>query len=187
MRQENGTLLIVPGYADSSPNHWQGVWLKLFPNAVKVIQKDWINVDEKEWVKTLDSAIQLTVQPITLVGHSLGCSTILYWINSKESKKSIHKIKGALLVAPPDPHSKAYRALSIKGFDSFPLNKLPIPSILVASDNDPFLLIDQARYFADCLGSEFINIGKRGHIGEDSGLGEWKEGKALIRKLVAVQ
>lgn len=184
MRKENDTLLIVPGYADSSPSHWQGVWLKLFSNAVKVVQKDWINVDQAEWVQALDSAIQLALQPITLVGHSLGCSTILYWINSKESKKSIHKIKGALLVAPPDPNSEAYRALLIKGFDLLPLNKLPIPSILVASENDPFLSIEQGRYFADRLGSEFINIGRRGHIGEDSGLGEWKEGKALLKKLL---
>src|SRR5579871_4131751 len=124
MRKENGTLLIVPGYADSGPNHWQGVWLRLFPNAVKVIQKDWITVDEKEWVQTLDSAIQLALQPIILVGHSLGCLTILYWIDSKESKKLIHKIQGALLVAPPNPRSEAYRALSINGFDSVPLNKL---------------------------------------------------------------
>lgn len=184
MREEKSTILIVPGYADSSPSHWQGVWLKHFPNAVKVIQEDWINVNRPEWVRTLDSAIQLALQPIILVGHSLGCSTILYWINSKESKKSIHKIKGALLVAPPDPHSEAYRALSIKGFDPLPLNKLPFPSILVTSTNDPFLSVEQGRYFADRLGSEFINIGKKGHIGEHSGLGEWKEGKALLKKLL---
>jgi len=179
-----GTILIVPGYGDSSPNHWQGIWLKHFPNAVKVIQKDWIKVDKVEWVRTLDSAIQSAEAPIILVGHSLGCSTILYWINSKENKKSIHKIKGAFFVAPPDPNSEAYRALSIKGFDSLPLDYLPFPSILVASENDPFLTVEQSRYFADRLGSEFINIGKRGHIGEDSGLGEWKEGKALLKKLL---
>jgi len=184
MRKELGTILIVPGYADSSPNHWQGVWLEHFSNAVKVIQKDWINVDRYVWVQTLDSAIQLAKAPIILVGHSLGCSTILYWTNSKESKKSIHKIKGALLVAPPDPHSETYRALSIKGFDPLPLDKLPFPSILVASENDPFLSVEQGRYFADRLGSEYINIGKRGHIGEDSELGEWKEGKALLGKLL---
>lgn len=179
------TILIVPGYGDSSSNHWQGVWLKHFPNAVKVVQKDWIHVDSHHWVHALDSAIQLAKEPIILVGHSLGCSTILFWIHSKESKKSIHKIKGALLAAPPDPHSVAYRALSIKGFDPLPLDPLPFPSILVASENDPFLTVEQGRYFADCLGSEFINIGKKGHIGEDSGVGEWTEGKALLKKFLA--
>ncbi len=136
-----------------------------------------------EWVQTLDSAIRLAEQPVILVGHSLGCTTILHWIHSKESRKSIHKIKGALLVAPPDPNTEPYRSLSIKGFDTLPLGKLPFPSILVASENDPFLSVEQGRYFADRLGSEFVNIEKRGHIGEDSGLGEWKEGKALLRKL----
>lgn len=184
MRKEKGTILIVPGYGDSGPRHWQGVWLVHFPNAVKVIQKDWINIDRHKWVQMLDSAIRLALQPIILVGHSLGCSTILHWINTKESKQSIHKIKGALLVALPDPNSEAYRALSIKEFDPLPLDKLPFPSILVTSEDDPFLSAEQGHYFADRLGSEYINIGKRKHIGEDSGLGEWKEGKALLKKLL---
>ena len=178
------TILIVPGYGDSGPEHWQGVWLKHFPNAIKVIQKEWIKVDREAWVRTLDTAIQSAKQPVILIGHSLGCSTIIDWANSKESKKSIHKIKGALLVAPPDPDSKAFRALKLKGFDTIPLHKLPFPTILVASANDPFLSIEKARYFADCLGSEFINIGEWGHMGEDSKLGEWKEGKNLIDKLL---
>jgi predicted alpha/beta hydrolase family esterase len=181
---KKGTILIVPGYADSSPKHWQGIWLEHFPNAVKVIQKDWIHVDQSQWVETLDAAIRLAKQPILLVGHSLGCLTILYWVISKEGQQSIHKIRGAFLVAPPDPNSEAYRALSLRGFDSFPLKKLPFSSILVASENDPFLTLKQGRYYADCLGSQFVNIGKKGHIGEDSGLGEWNEGKALLDQLL---
>ena len=184
MGKEKYTILIVPGYGDSSPNHWQGRWLKHFPNAVKVVQKDWIHVDGQEWVQTLDFVIQSTKGPIILVGHSLGCTAIVFWAHRQESRTSISKIKGALLVGPPDPTSKAYRALSIKGFDALPLEGLPFPTIFVASENDPFLSVEQARHFATCLGSEFVTVGKRNHMGEDSGLGEWKEGQALLEKLL---
>jgi predicted alpha/beta hydrolase family esterase len=184
MSKEKGTILIIPGYGDSSPTHWQGLWLEAFPNAVKVSQTDWTHINSSEWIQTLDLAIQSAKQPIVLVGHSLGCSTILFWVNSQESKKSIHKIRGALLVAPPNPQSDTYRSLSIQGFDPLPLHTLPFPSILVVSSNDPFLSPEKGRYYADRLGSEFVNIGKRSHIGEDSGLGEWKEGKALLHKLM---
>jgi predicted alpha/beta hydrolase family esterase len=185
MRKEESTILIVPGYGDSGSNHWQGRWLQHFPNAVKVAQKDWTKIDGQEWVQTLDSAIQSAEQPIILVGHSLGCTAIIVWANLQESGKSFSKIKGALLVGPPDPTSKAYRALSIKGFDALPLNQLPFPSILVASENDPFLSLEQARLFATSLGSDFVTVGKRNHMGEDSGLGEWKEGLALLNKFIS--
>jgi uncharacterized protein len=183
--QKTCTILIIPGYADSSPKHWQGRWLKAFPNAVKVVQKEWINVNKEEWVQTLGAAIQTAQEPIVLVGHSLGCSTILFWADSKEGQKSIHKIKGALLVALPDPHSETYQTLSIKGFDPLPLKPLTFASILAASSNDPVCSLEQARYFADCLGSEFVNVGEQGHIGESSGVGEWQEGQALLKKLLA--
>jgi predicted alpha/beta hydrolase family esterase len=179
------TILIVPGYGDSGPQHWQTHWQRQFPNSIRVVQKDWLNVEREEWVNTVDSAIQLAKAPIVMVGHSLGASTILFWANSEQSKKNLHKIKGALLVALPDPDSEAFRALKIKGFKEIPLNKLPFHSILVASENDPFLSINKARSYAQCLGSEVISIGNQGHIGDDSKLGEWEEGKQLLMKLLA--
>ncbi len=178
------TILIVPGYGDSGPEHWQTYWQRQFPNSMRVVQKDWFNVEREEWVNTLDSAIQLAKAPIILVGHSLGASTILIWANSEQSKKNLHKIKGALLVALPDPQSDAFRALKIKGFEEVPLTQLPFPSILVASENDPFLSINKAHSYARCLGSELINIGNQGHIGDDSKLRDWEEGKQLLMKLL---
>lgn len=114
------TILIVPGYGDSGPEHWQTYWQRQFPNSMRVVQKDWINVDREEWVNALDSAIQLAKTPIVVVGHSLGASTILFWASRNQS---IHKIKGALLVALPDPQSDAFRALKIKGFEEVPLTQ----------------------------------------------------------------
>ncbi len=180
MREDDYTILLVPGYGDSGPNHWQGIWLDRFPSAQKVIQKDWVHVKQDEWVTNLDTAIRKTSKPIILVGHSLGCLTILYRLKMKKNRQSISKIQGALLVAPPDPESPPYRALTIEGFDSFPSEKIPFPSILVISTNDPFLSVAKGHYFATCLGSQLITVRNKGHLGEESGLREWEQGKDLL-------
>jgi predicted alpha/beta hydrolase family esterase len=183
MKQDQFTLLISSGYADSGPGHWQLAWAAAFPNSIKVIQEDWINPNRDAWVQALDASISSATLPVVLVGHSLGSTAIVHWASSNQGKESIGIIKGAFLVALPDPASVAYRALAIKGFDPLPLNKLPFPSMLVTSSNDPFVSLEKARYFASRLGSEFINVGKKGHIGSDSDVGEWNEGKELLRKL----
>jgi len=178
------TLIIVPGYADSGHKHWQTRWHAFFPDSIRIVQKDWVKPDRESWVAALDSAIQAAEGPLTLIGHSLGSSTIVCWANSKEGANSLHKIKGAFLAALPDPDSTVFKELAIQGFDALPLHKLPFPSLLLISNNDPFLSLVKARYFADCLGSELINIGKKDHMGDDSGLGEWEEGKRLLAQLI---
>jgi predicted alpha/beta hydrolase family esterase len=54
----------------------------------------------------------------------------------------------------------------------------------VASLNDPYLSLNRAQYFAEKWGSEFINIGKKGHINSDSKLGFWEEGQLILQKLL---
>jgi hypothetical protein len=82
-------------------------------------------------------------------------------------------VKAAFLAAPPDPQSKAFRALTtIRGFDAPSLRKLPFPSLLVASENDPFLSLEKAKEFAHAWGSHLANVGKKGRIGDDSEVGD---------------
>lgn len=173
-------MIIVPGYADSGPEHWQSHWHALYPDAVRIVQKNWTKVDADAWVAVLDDAIEKSPKPVVLVGHSLGCSTILLWASRH---KSTHKVKGALLVAPPDPDSIVFQELGLKGFETVPLNKLPFPSILIASEDDPFLSIEQAKHYAHSWGSQFVNVGKKGHLGNDSGVGDWEEGRKWLKRL----
>lgn len=95
-------ILIQSGWQDSGPTHWQSLWLKKFPNTVKVIQKDWMNPRKDEWTDVLNEYIKkYTYREIILVGHSLGCLAIAYW-SQEYAKRKTAKIKGALLVAPGD-------------------------------------------------------------------------------------
>ena len=60
-------------------------------------------------------------------------------------------------------------------------SKLPFPTVLVASRNDPYGAISSAKLLADRLGSEFVDVGEAGHVNADSGLGEWQFGQQLLR------
>jgi len=61
---------------------------------------------------------------------------------------------------------------------------LPFPSIVIASENDPYVNLQRAGYFATQWGSEFINIGLNGHINSDSDLGSWGEGQLILKRLL---
>lgn len=64
-----------------------------------------------------------------------------------------------------------------------PLNRLPFPSIVVASSDDPYVTLERAEEFARAWGSEFVNIGPGGHLNSASGLGDWPVGFALLERL----
>jgi predicted alpha/beta hydrolase family esterase len=66
-----------------------------------------------------------------------------------------------------------------------PLKALPFPSVLVGSRNDPFCSFERSRAFADAWGAEYVDAGLQGHINADSGLGDWPEGHARLRALMA--
>lgn len=176
-------ILILPGWQDSGPQHWQSIWLKKFPNAVKVSQKNWMYPEKQAWVKTLNEHIEkYPDKDIVLVGHSLACATIAYWSKEYFSKTSA-KIKGALLVSPNDMDAPNFPK-EIKGFSPMPLEKLKFRSIVVVSDNDQWVSINRAKYFAQCWDAELVNIGPHGHINADAGFGEWLEGEKLLQKLM---
>lgn len=170
--------LIVPGLGGSGPGHWQTYFESTGDNFRRIIQKDWDAPDINEWVETIDTAIsQYDPDTVVLVGHSLGCPTIAIWASHTNKK-----IKGALLVAPPD--IEAFREKSqITLFKSLPTDKINFPTIVVASTNDHWSGIQKAEFYALQWGSEFINIGEAGHINDLSGYGKWEEGLKILHRL----
>lgn len=96
---QHSTILILPGWQDSGPQHWQSLWLKKYPNAVKVMQTDWMYPKKDEWVRGLNDAIaKHRGQDIVLVGHSLANATIAWWAKEYFSNTHAH-INGHINVA----------------------------------------------------------------------------------------
>jgi predicted alpha/beta hydrolase family esterase len=65
------------------------------------------------------------------------------------------------------------------GFSPLPLDPLPFPSIVVASEDDKNLSLRRARQLAAASGSTLVNIGRNGHINSASGIGQWEEARAI--------
>lgn len=172
-------LLIITGLGDSGEEHWQSLWLKKFENATKVHQDDYNTPEVADWIATLNNAIEKLEEPAVLVAHSLGVSLVLHW----SSRYSNPNIIGALLVAPADVDSEVHTPAEIRNFAPMPIEKLPFPSILVVSEDDPYVSLSRAHYFANHWGSKMINIGNKGHINTASNLGNWEEGQLLLNEL----
>lgn len=172
-------VLIIPGWGDSGPDHWQ-TWLHhKNPEYKRVVQKEWITVDLADWINTLDRYVLDCAKPVVLVAHSLSCTLVAHWAQLDRGK-----VAGALLVAPTDIESKETAPPETWCFAPIPRKKLPFSSIVVASNNDPYTDLGKAQMLAACWGSEFVNIGDAGHINTGSGYGPWPQGEALLAGLL---
>ena len=171
--------LIVPGYSNSGPTHWQTYWANNMPDASRVEQHDWEHPHKADWVDTLDRTVAALESDTVLVSHSLGVATTVLWLMQKAREGTVPaKVKGVFLVAPADIDVIDI----VEDFAPMPLEKLPVPSCVVASENDEYVTIERARLFADSWGSMFFDVGRKGHINALSNLGEWEEGRALLKE-----
>jgi predicted alpha/beta hydrolase family esterase len=109
------------------------------------------------------------------VAHSLGSLQVVHWAAAGHR----HAIRGALLVAPPDPLAAGFPA-EASGFAPLPERALPFPSVLVASHDDPYASLDFSRRCAEAWQSRFVEVGAHGHINAESGLGDWPQGRAWL-------
>ncbi|MEP6729529.1 MAG: alpha/beta hydrolase [bacterium] len=175
------TTLILPGLSNSGPEHWQSLWERLDATCVRLQQAEWESPACSDWVATLDDAVKNLESNAVLVAHSSSCALVSHWVRVAP-KEHLARIVGALLVAPSDPDGPSY-PVGPTGFSPVPLERLPFPSIVVASEDDVYVTMSTARRYADEWGSELVSIGRAGHINSASGLGAWPAGYALLERL----
>lgn len=172
------SIIIVPGWRDSGPGHWQTLWAERLPQARRVVQDDWHTPTRSAWVARLEETVLEQPGPVVIVAHSLGCITTAHM-----NPEAAARVRGALLVAPADPERRAV----LSDFAPVPYAAMPYRSILVASSNDPYCPIRLAGAYARAWGSEFVRLQNAGHINVDSGHGEWPLGRALLQSLTEVE
>ena len=173
----------MPGLGGSGEGHWQTLWERAAPGIGRVELGLWDTPDREIWVSRLDGAIRSAQTPVVLVGHSLGCLAIAWWAVSSGGGSAC-PVAGALLVSPPDVDRDGAPP-EIAGFAPAPTTPLPFPSIMVASEDDPWIAAPRARNLARQWGSHFVDVGALGHINAQSGVGAWADGRALLERLLA--
>jgi len=65
-----------------------------------------------------------------------------------------------------------------------PQSPLAVPSVLLASETDPWMTFDAACAWARVWGSQVISLGDAGHINTEAGFGPLPQAKALVEQMV---
>jgi uncharacterized protein len=206
-------ILLLPGWQNSSSAHWQSLWEAKYGDQrvaqhdwMRPLRGDWITRLEEVLLQNSEHSAQtlrrLEVEKASknkekppsdaasatqasetadtvLVAHSLGCHLVAAWAALSQNT---HRIRGAFLVAPPDAQREDF-PLEMKSWRQPALQKLPFPSICVLSSNDPFCALATGLAMASAWGRRSIELGARGHINADSGLGDWPQGREWLREL----
>jgi predicted alpha/beta hydrolase family esterase len=129
------------------------------------------NVDApkiEEWLACAKKELE-TLQPDVVVCHSLANTLWFHLCNEAMIKREVEKL---FLVAPPSLQC------SIEELESFFPIKAPEKlcarsAMLVVSDNDPYMEIEEALWLKSHLGIEMHILKNAGHINAESGYGEW--------------
>lgn len=178
-------MLVLPGWQNSGPQHWQSRWEAIYGDA-RVEQSDWMHPLRGDWMMRLEEAIAALEEAepapqVALVAHSLGCQLIAAW--AAHSRRTA-RVRAALLVAPPDIERDEFRA-PLHSFTPIVRKSLPFPALAVISSDDPYCDPARARGMAADWGAHALDAGPRGHLNADSGLGNWPAGRQMLADLLA--
>jgi uncharacterized protein len=180
MKVADTDIIIIPGYENSGPGHWQSRWEKKLSTARRVEQDAWSKPVREEWVARVAETVNKADKPVVLIAHSLGIPTALHAIPFFKAK-----VAGAFLVAPPDVANPKIRPKHLTTFGPYPRDPLPFPSILVGSRNDHYCSYETAQALAQAWGAQFVDGGDSGHLNADSGHGPWPEGTMVFAKFLS--
>jgi predicted alpha/beta hydrolase family esterase len=176
------TFVIIPGLDGSDVHHWQSRWEREWLDpAVRIQPSSWSEPNLADWSDAITQAVDTSADDIVFVTHSLGCHALAHWLATCGTTRA----RGAFMVAPPDPLAAAFPVERLPTFASLPAVTLPIPSVLIASADDPYCDLAGATRLADGWATPLIALDALGHINSSSGLGLWDEGRNLLRAFLA--
>ena len=168
-------LLVIPGLDGSGPDHWQSRWeAELGDDAVRIAPASWTEPDLADWLAAIDRAFEPGMLVTT---HSLGNLAFARWIALNPGAE----VAGALLVAPPDAARDGFPTVGLP----FAIEPVPLPvrAIVVASDDHPYASVAASTALATGWAARLVVLPGLGHIGSESGVGDWPEGRALLAEL----
>ncbi|MEN2468773.1 RBBP9/YdeN family alpha/beta hydrolase [Burkholderia sp. GS2Y] len=174
------TIVIVPGIGNSGPDHWQSHWEAAHAGAIRMAPASWDAPGLRDWIAALDEAVAQADAPPVLICHSLGCLLFAHW-----RAASTRVVRGALLVAVPDPGGPRFPAAA-SAFAKLPGGDFGgVPVLAIASSDDEYDPSGRGLAWAGERGAMPLLLGPRGHLNAEAGLAEWPEGRALFTAFVA--
>ncbi|WP_151899329.1 RBBP9/YdeN family alpha/beta hydrolase [Sulfurimonas hydrogeniphila] len=165
-------VLLLHGWGGSDYPHWQS-WLagETAKEYGCVNFLKFSNFDTPKlavWMQELESALA-DFKPDIVICHSLANTLWFHLCNTKK----IPEIEKLYLVAPPSLTCK------IKELEEFfpvstPAQLFAKETLLIASTNDPYMSLDEAKELQKTLHVKIKILNNAGHINTDSGYGKWE-------------
>jgi predicted alpha/beta hydrolase family esterase len=178
--------ILIHGWEGSPEEGWRP-WLRseLEKRGFEVIVPAMPNSAKpnmSKWVNHLEKLIGNPDENCYLVGHSLGCITILRYLQSLNASQ---KIGGAVLVAGFTSN------LGYNELDTFFQTKIDWDKIkshckkfiAIHSSNDPYVSLHYADFFSNNLNAEIIVEQNMNHFSGDDGINELPSALKAVLKL----
>jgi uncharacterized protein len=174
---------LIHGWAGYPENSWFP-WLKasLEAKGFEVIvpaMPDPIHPKKSEWVKFIKDLVPDPDKNTFFVGHSMGCRTILRYLEDLTENK---KIGGAVFVAGwvnlpvwdgrTEKETKVVEDWVNPPMDFKKVLKHANKFVAIFSKDDPYFLEDNARVYEQQLGAKIIAKNGFGHFSDDVGIKE---------------
>ena len=187
-------IYLVHCWDGTSSDGWYP-WLeeKINDQNVKLIKFDMPNSANPkidEWVDYLNSKVDLLNEETYFIGHSIGCQTILRYLETKE----ITKIGGILFVAPwldllPEAIEDEDSYNTAQPWINTPIDFEKVKQFTnniscIFSDNDYFVSIEQEKKFRNKLNAKTVIVNNKGHISQDDDVYELQEILDLTQKML---
>jgi len=166
--------LMLPGIGGSDRDHWQSRWEDGNPCFNRFCPESWAAPELENWLAALEERVICHPEPPILVAHSLACLLVAHW-----AARTRCRAAGAFLVSVPDPVGPNFPAVA-RSFAAPPSDPLPFPSLIVASEDDPYGSPVYAQRRAEEWDAGLVEVGAFGHLNSLSGLGDWPEGRRLL-------
>lgn len=178
-------IYLVHCWDGTSADGWYP-WIaeKLNNDSTQLIKFDMPNTNEpkiEEWINTLDSKVDNLDKNTYFIGHSIGCQTIMRYLETKE----ITKIGGILFVAPwldllPEAIEDEESYNTAKPWINNPINFEKVKQFTnniscIFSNDDYFVSLEQEKEFRNKLNAETIIVNNKGHISQDDNIYELEE------------
>jgi predicted alpha/beta hydrolase family esterase len=131
----------------------------------------------EKWVDHLADEVGELEKEDILIGHSIGCQTILRYLEALPKSKKCQKV---ILIAPWTKLKNLNEEEKpiAKPWEETPINFEKIKTkankfIAVFSDDDPVVPYEENRkVFKERLGAEILTKHKMGHFSQDEGISE---------------
>ena len=172
-------VFIIHGW-DDSPDEPLHKWLKseLEKNGFEIIVPQMPNSEEpviEAWVSRLEEIVGAPDKDTILVGHSIGCQTILRYL---EKLNPTLKVGGVVFIAPWLTLSNLASEEEWRVADPWlntPIREMDVikhaPKITaIFSDNDPYVPSENIELFKKRFNAEVIVEHEKGHFTADDGV-----------------